>query len=822
MRKTWKWTGIIILIILLLAGLLALWLYQNRQRFYPKVEEVTYLEVKTAGDSAMVLAGIRILNRAPLSFQTDSIHYQIRSNGTLLGYGNQLVGQTLPAFKNTVLNGRLFLNTQKYRQHLNQNQNQDSLALDLSMQIYLDLPFFDPKTVNIDRRFKTAIPKAPALKIDSFFVKSFSPEAGYTFQLNLNTGNTTLPDLKIKDLHYSIRLSDSLVISGKTDSAFHIKDGQQLIEVPVHLETAEMIALLGIKLGKQKIWPYQAKASALLETPHPLFRNTAVSLERSGTLDTRKVGGGTQGRPEVKQIESLQLLAKEKSSWLEAGLLIHNPTPLPLYLDSARYVVRHKGKIVARGGGNFEKVFPARKDQRLQLQLTVDNQQYQQIMAQPRSKDGIPLEVELVLHYNLKGSSPIRIPVKKTIMVPVTQGPEFEFADIIIKQLDPEKGAQLLVKMKVKNQGATQLQLDDLHYHLQLRKDIQISGKTGQPITIDSGTTEIEVPVDLSGEDVNLVAKGLIQGIETWPYTFTGTATVSTPNSLLHQTKVSLQTSGVYEIKSKGTPDYMPELSKIDTLNVTIRYDTAWVQMYAAIYNTLPATIHVSKLQVDVIHENDTIGKTEETLNIALLPDTNTFTWHFLGVNFDIWEKHVAHHQGEDSMKLILPATLFFELGNLGSQHVLMDWSTLIPTPASPVTLLQRLKLRGFSFASGLKFDALVAVQNANSTGLTVQDIEYAITLENGVDICGKINRTYTIPLGISEVKVPISLSVWEALKLLKRQFLGPFLIDYKINATALVSTNNPKLKNMHVIFENWNQSDLKQEKTLKSFKQAH
>src|SRR5690606_277881 len=146
---------------------------------------------------------------------------------------------------------------------------------------------------------------------------------------------------------------------------------------------------------------------------------------------------------------------------------------------------------------------------------------------------------------------------------------------------------------------------------------------------------------------------------ERWPYTFTGKATVSVPQSIMHQTEISLNTSGIYTIQSKGTPDFMPEISKVDTLKVTIHYDSAWVHMYAAIYNTLPATIHVSKLQVDVIHANDTIAKTEEKLNLYLAPNANSFAWHTLGVNYKVWEKHVKQQQHQDSMLLHFPARLY-------------------------------------------------------------------------------------------------------------------------------------------------------------------
>ncbi|MBK0404649.1 LEA type 2 family protein [Adhaeribacter sp. BT258] len=801
------------ILLLVLAGV---FFYFNRKPFYPEVREVTYLQLKLE-DTIRVQAGVRVQNMAPFSFQVDSISYLVSYKGVKLGWGSEQWQRKLPAFKNQVFGLQLFLDKDRYKILLQRTPQPDSLELDLKVQLYIDPPFLQQQTISLHRTFFTAIPKSPSLQIDSFFVKSFSPEAGYVFQLNLNTQNTDLPNLRLADLKYRIKLTDSVTLNGQIDTVVSIKSNAPTVQVPIHLKTSELIEGLALKLGKQKVFAYQAQATATLKTDHHLFENTALTVTRNGTLDTRKFDDEKAGLPTVKHIRRLELINKQNTAYLEAEIVIHNPTMLPLYLDSARYLIRSGGKVIATGGNEHNKVLPSQKDQRLKLNLAVNKQHYKQLLKQPKNQNNIPLDVDLLLLYNFKNSKPQQLAIKKNISVPVTGSPTFELADLGVKELDPEKGAQLFVKLKVENQHNTNLRIDDLHYKLLVKNGIDLSGKTQKPIVVNAGTTEIEIPVDISGPDVNQLAKGLMQGVETWPYTFAATASVSTPNSLLHQTEVSVNTSSVYQVNSKGSPDYMPEISKIDTLNVTIRYDTAWVHMYAAIYNTLPATIHLSHLQVDVIHERDTIAKSEEELNLYLAPNANSFAWHTLGVKYGLWEEHVNHHQHEDSIRLNFPATMYFDLGNLGRERADLDLHTKIPTPASPVTLLQRLKLRGFGFGQGLQFDALVAVQNTNSPGLTVKSIAYQIDLENGVDICGKINRAYQIPLGVSEVKVPINLSVWETLKLLKRQFFGPPLLDYKINATAQFRTDNPKLSDVYVIFENWNQTDLREKKTLQA-----
>jgi LEA14-like dessication related protein len=459
-----KKAGIILAAILLLISLLAIWLYYNRNIFYPEVREVTYLQVDLGRDTVLVKAGIRVQNLAPFSFRIDSVKYQISHKEEKLGWGNQGLGQKLPALKDEVFDLTLFLNKDLYKKLIARQQNQDSLELDIKVQLYIAPPWLKQQTITLNRKLSTAIPKSPTLQIDTFFVKNFSPEAGYTFQLNLNTVNVNLPDFKIEDLHYNIQLADSIGISGKIDSTISVKNKTPQVQIPIKLATSELIKGIKLKLGKKQEWTYHAKISARLKADNHLFENTAVAVSRSGTLDMQKIGGNSVAMPSVKQIKRLQLVKEEKTTYLEAEILVYNPTKLPLYIDSARYFLRSEGTVLASGSRDYEKVLPAKGNQLLKLKLAVNNQQYKKILAQPHQENGIPLDVDLQLLYNFKNTQPQQLAFRKKIKVPVTESPAFEFVEIRIKQLDPEKGAQLLAKFKVQNKSQNRLQLDDLNY----------------------------------------------------------------------------------------------------------------------------------------------------------------------------------------------------------------------------------------------------------------------------------------------------------------------------------------------------------------------
>lgn len=800
---------------MLLLGGLALWLFENRSQFLPQLKAITYLKVDLGQDTAVVLAGIQVQNRAPVALKVDSVTYQVRTEGEELGWGRQLLAERLPPLGDKNLDFRLLIDMARFREQLALQAQQDTLKLEIQMKVYFNPPFLKQQVLTLNRHISTANSKAPALKIDSLLVHSFSPDSGYTFLLFLNTKNIALPDARIENLHYDVRIADNLHVTGKIDSAIQAAEGANMIIIPFKVGTTEMIDLIRLKLGKKNILPYEATASATLKTNRPLFGHTRVNVSTAGIINTRKVAAGPQAMPEVKQVQALQLISEPDYTYLYAELLTSNPTPLPLYLDSLQYFVRHQGKVIAFGKEKVNQTFPAKATQKLPLRLTVNNNHYSQMMQQAQGKKEIPLEAALFLYYKRKNGQVLRIPVKKNFSLSVTEEPELKVAGIGIRELDPKKGARFYVNLEVKNKNQTNIELSGLQYHLLVDKHIGISGQTENPMSLDSGTSVIEIPVAISAAGINMLAKGLIEGKEIWDYSFAGAARLSAPNKLLRNTEVKLQTTGIFNINSKGTPDYMPEISKIDTVNLLINYDTATVHLYAAIYNSLPVPINLSQLQVKVIHDDDLIGQSEEKLFLTLVPDTNTFAWHTLGLRYGDWEEHVKRHQREDSMVLFFPTTLHFELGNLGRQEALLNLDTRIPTPATPVTLLRKMQLRGFSFRKGFTFNALVTVQNTNSAGLTVKNIDYLILLDNGVDLSGKLNQTYEFPIGLSDVQVPVELGVWETLKMLKRQLLGPWKMDYKVMATARMRTDNPKLRDVYVIFENRSQTNLKENKTI-------
>lgn len=808
-KSGWKKVSAILSALLLTGGLLILGLYLNRKHFTPKITAIRNLHVAYGKDTVLVLAGIEVQNRLPFPFTIDSLNYQIRNSNTRLGWGKQIVSETLPANAKSILEFRLLIDKSLYKKQLKIHKNEKELKLEVQMQVYINPPFLDFQKIPLSMKLDAPIPKGPSLKVDSLVVQSFNPDSGYTFLLFLNTDSNPLPNTEIENLKYQIRLSDNLVIQGETDTTFFIKEGSAGTVVPIRVETAEIIELLSVKLSRKKKWPYSALISGLIKSESGLMGHTTFSIAKPGILDTRKIGSNFNARPQVIQLQRVQLITLKNNSHLNADVLVHNSSRLPLYIENVRYSIRSGGKTIASGGKKYNKIFPVNKNTPLSLALEINNKHYHDLIKKAQGKSKLPLWVEFHFTYSRRKGKPLQISVRKDFTLPVMPEPEFKVLDIGVKKFTSEKGAQLYIKLGVINHGKTAFWMQRFKYDLHVNEKIHISGTKPEEIKLDTGALEIEIPLEISAVDLNKLTKGLIEGKENWNYAFAGSATLSAQGSIISQTEASIKTQGIINFNSKGTPDYMPEISRVDTLQINIRYDTAWVNMYAAIYNTLPLELNIKGLNVKVIHKNDTVGHTEEKLNLVLKPDTNSLAWHTLGINYGKWEKHVLNAEREDSMLLQFPVIMDFELGNSGLQMAQLNLNTYIPKPEAPVFELTKTKLKGISLREGIKFNARLKIKNANAEGLSVKEINYKVILENGVIICGRLEGPYDFIIGDNEIEIPIALSFWDTAKMIKRQLFGPFKINYKLELKGRLRTNNLKLRDTFVEFSNHNITDL-------------
>ncbi|MFD2512400.1 LEA type 2 family protein [Pontibacter locisalis] len=805
-----KKKGWIIFALLLLVVIGGAVYFILKKKYYPKVEGLEYLKLELAKDTAQVKAGVQVQNRIPLSISLDSINYAITDEGDTLGWGQMTTDHTLPPLGDKVVDFSMELDFEKYRKHLQEQQGKDSLRLDVAMDVYFDLPIISQKSITVNRQLTVPVAKAPKMEVQDLIVRSFSPDSGYSFLLKIDATNKNLPGLIIDNFRYDIQI-DSLQFTGGVDTTFHLQKGSKLLEVPLQLKTSDAIALIEKKLSGDDLWKYDAKIQAQISSDHPIFDSFRLTVAKSGELDISKMGTGENYLPTVKQIKRLEIDSNEEQTRLNANIVVHNPAPIPFYIDSASYYIRHKGQVIASGKKDFEKILPKSGDQSLNLQLLVDESAYQQFMKKVQDQKKVNLEVELNLVYNLPEAKRQKISLRRQVQVPVPGQAGIQVAGLEVKELDPKKGAQLNLKLKVESSNLPNLRIKNLDYRLQLSDDILLTGQTKEPIRVSEENAIVEVPIHLSADDVNQLIRKALKGNTNWAYELQATAKILSDNDILGPTKINLEFTGDLELaKGTGGQKLLPQITSIDTLEVTIAYDTAWVRLNIKVRNPLPVPFYVDSLALKLTHEQDTIAFARENVNKILPAEGTQTAWITLAVNYETWRNHLVHHQEQDSMLLKEFVTLVFHIDDLESQQVSFVNEFQVPTPKVPVTKLKKVKLRGFSFTKGILVTGLVQVNNANTKGLEISDITYNVCVEKLLDVCGTINRTYDIPLGTSIVKVPLNLGIGEAFRAFFARLMGKSKTrNLYINSSATIDTANPKIKNTYVRFEKWEKSIL-------------
>ena len=807
MSNKLKWGIFIVLLLALLGGVLY---YILNKKYYPKVKDVAYINLELANDTAQVKAGIKILNRVPLPIGIDSVYYVIKEDSIRLGWGQMTVPHTLPPLGSKVVDFKMLLDFEKYRQHIKDRQDKDSIRLDVDMDIFFNLPLIPPQEITLNRHLTVPVPKSPSIKLQDIEVRSFSVDSGYSLLLTINAGNQHLPNLRIENFNYNIRIGDSLIIDGMIDSTFHLQKGQQLLQVPLTLETSDVIALLKKKLSGDKNWHYDAQLEALIRSDHKLLDEFRLTVEKEGTVDISKMGGDTQYRPSVKQIKQLEITSTEKQTILQAAVVLHNPAPIPFYIDSATYYIRHKGKIIASGKKDFEKVLPKTGDQLFNIRLVVDESAYQEFMKDMQGKQKAALNLELNLLYNLPDSERQKLTLKRQIQVPVAGQGSVKVVGLTLEELDPEKGAYLNLKLQVQSSNLPDLTISDLDYRLQLGEDLQLTGHTEEPIVVGDGNGLVEVPIHLSAEDINQLFKKALKGTLNWQYDLQANATLKSSNKILGPTTVALDFSGELEMgKGMGGKSLMPKITKVDSLLVTVRYDSAWVDLHLQVENPLPVDLKIDSLGLVITHQQDTFAIVQEEIAKVVPAKDSQSAWITLTLNYNKWLNFIEQHQDQDSLRLMEAFTLVYSIGDLGMKRVSFDNKLTVPMPDAPVAKFRKTKLKGISL-HGVVLSGIIDVRNSNVRNITVNDISYNVCVENLLDACGTINRTYKIGQGNSIVKVPLTLGIGEVFRALFAKLSGnKKKRNIYLNTTATISTESPKLQDTYLKLEIWQKKAL-------------
>ncbi|ARS34812.1 LEA type 2 family protein [Pontibacter actiniarum] len=811
-HKKTKWLTLSLLFVLLVGGALY---YILKKKYYPKVEGIEYLKLDLVTDTALVNAGVQVQNRIPLSIAIDSVHYTITDEGDTLGWGQMTSTSTLPPLGDKVLDFKLLLQFERYRKHLQEQQDKDSLRLGVAMDVFFDLPLLSAKSITLNRNLTVPVAKAPALELQNVEVRSFSADSGYSFLLKIDATNRDLPGLTIDNFQYDIRFSDSLTISGNVDTTFHLQRGNKLLTVPVRLKTADAVALIEKLLSSDDSWSYEARVEAHIESQHPIFDSFKLAIEKNGTFDTGKMGSGKSYLPSVKQVKRLEIDSGEEQTRLHADLVVHNPAPIPFYIDSASYYIRHQGKVIARGTQDFEQVLPKNGNQSLRLDLLVNESAYQQLMQGAQGKKSIDLELSLNLIYNLKGAQREKITLQRTVHVPVAGQAGLQVAGLEVRELSPSKGAYLALKLKVKSTNLPDLRIKNLDYKLQLSDGITLQGHTAAPIEISETDSVVEVPIRLSADDLNQLIQKALKGSSDWHYQLQATAMLLSSNAILGPTKLNLAFEGELDLtKGMGGQQLLPKITSIDTLDITMAYDTAWVRLNINVKNPLPVNFYIDSLAVQLVHESDTFAISHESIAKTLPANGTQSAWITLAVNYGLWQEQLQRLQEQKNMRLVESITLVYRIEELERQRVTFSNTFQIPTPKVPFAKLQKLKLRGFSFSKGVVFNALVKIQNVNTKDLEVKNLSYSVCIQNLLDACGTINRTYDIPLGNSVVKLPVSLGIGEVARAFFAKLMGKSKKrELYLNASGTIHTANPKLQDTFVHLERWQKAVLFRQK---------
>lgn len=531
------------------------------------------------------------------------------------------------------------------------------------------------------------------------------------------------------------------------------------------------------------------------------------------------MGSGASYMPSLSQVKRLEIDSDEEQTLLQAEVVVHNPAPIPFYIDSASYFIRHNGNIIASGKKDFETILRKSGNQTLSLRLLVDERAYTQFMKNMQGQDTANIEIALNLLYNLPNAERQRIHLKRQVQVPVQGQASVQVAGLSLQELSPQKGASLTLTLKVQRSNLPDLRLRNLDYTLNLGEGLMLTGHTQEPIHIGKGDSLVKVPIHLSAEDVNQLVEKALKGSTNWKYDLQATAVLISSNDMIGSPTLDVEFSGELEMgKGTGGQKLTPHITSIDSIRIYVHYDTAWVELNVNVKNPLPVDFKVDSLLLALSHANDTFAISRESVGQVLPANGTQSAWLRLGVNYERWQRYLHQQQQHDSLRLKESVTLVYQVEDLPRQRTAFQKTLQIATPDTPVVALKKVKLRGFSLTRGILLRALVQVKNVNVKKLAVSDITYNACVENLLDACGTVNRTYHVPQGDNTMSLPMNLGIGEVFRVLFAKVVGKDKQrNIFLSAEATVDTDNPVIKNTYVWVEVWQKAVLFRKKTKKT-----
>lgn len=286
--------GIFIIAGIVVVGLVIYLIIGNKQGenessdtfILPKLEVLSF-QIKSFEEERILLEMQAMIdNKAPISFQIDSLSYRVLMEGTEIIQSTYPDSIFLEANDSSRINLPLTLYQQKISSAMEEveQQNADSINYQLFARLYTDLPFMKDEPIELDFNKKVPYIKKPKINLEGASIEKFGlKESEVTLRIQVINPNQF--SFQIRDTNYDFMVNGDSLVSGNIEKTTGIASHDTTnFEVPIKLQIEEVGESAFNLLFNPEETNYSFTISSSLESQLDMLNNSVLKIENSGKL----------------------------------------------------------------------------------------------------------------------------------------------------------------------------------------------------------------------------------------------------------------------------------------------------------------------------------------------------------------------------------------------------------------------------------------------------------------------------------------------------------------------------------------------------------
>jgi len=277
----------------------------------------------------------------------------------------------------------------------------------------------------------------------------------------------------------------------------------------------------------------------------------AVKVKRSG----KEVADYVVPEIQVAQMQVTNLTSEKAD--MKMNMLIDNPAPVGIAIDSLHYVIYIEDNEVARTTYPDALNIEANDSSEVSLPLTLYYDKLESVIQklEQQGKDSVTYKVDATIFSDMALIPKDKLHMSVDKRMPLIRIPEVEIKDLHVNDLG-FSGATLNVEALVRNKNVFPISFKDLDYAVAIEDNDPVEGHKPGTVHIPAkGAATVSIPAEITLKEAGKSLIDLIRKGDDVRYTFNMNTEMVSDSEIMENSEIKLNASG----KLKAVVDAVKE-----------------------------------------------------------------------------------------------------------------------------------------------------------------------------------------------------------------------------------------------------------------------